>query len=452
MINFGEIKKANVYLRNSLAGELRKTGMGFEFEYHKNYLNNDTALPVSKTLSLRNEKYFSEELFPFFDNMILEGWLLNISQKTFHIDKNDRFALLITTGLDTIGAVTVKGILDGEEIDEKKFIQLIPNPELKPYELSSPYMEKVCPYTLEDLKTHPNISTQFAKKLWGFDAEPEILLQPNDKYYAFTLTISGGSISGAQKKGLFRLDTRKKMLIPGGHATTHIIKPKGDFPELPENEHLTMSIARKAGFEVPPVVLLNVEDLGNIFVIKRFDRIKKGKLMMEDMGQLLELESERKYKTSYEKIAKSIAKNSEGPKIQLAEFFKRLVFCYITANGDMHAKNWALLETQKLNGDYVMSPVYDFLNTRLPIPQENDELGLTLFGKQSNIQGSYFRKFAKEKLDLPEKVISNVFNEIENWFGIIEELTPRSALSEVSKETYLNLCKLRTKQFLDTIH
>lgn len=451
MIDFNRVEKANVYLRDRKAAELRKTSEGFEFQYRGEYLVRSDVLPISKTLSLRKEKYFSKELFPFFDNMILEGWLLNVSEKTLHIDKTDRFALLVATGLDTIGAITVRGIIDGEEIDEKMIMSILPEMKLTQYEMTNPFDEKVCPYTLEDKNEFPNYASLFAKKLWGFDGLPEILLQPDDKYYAFTMTISGGSISGAQRKGLFTLDKKSKTLKPGGLSTTHIIKPKGDFQELPENEHLTMSIARKAGFDVPAIGLFNVEELGNIYVIKRFDRTSNDKLMMEDMAQLLEIESDRKYKTSYEKIEMAIEKFSEGAKIQLAEFFRRLVFCFITANGDMHAKNWALLETTKFKGNYILSPVYDFLNTRLPIPAENDEIAVPLFGKQSNMKASYFREFGIDRLLLPKKYVNSVFDEIPDWQKFINEFTPRSALSEQSKVKYLEICNERVKRFLNTV-
>ena len=101
------MKKAKIYYQNQLAGRLVEDENGFTFVYDTDYLQFPTARPVSLTLPLRYEAYKSEVLFPFFDGLIPEGWLLNIAQEHWKIDLRDRMALLLACCQDCIGAVSV---------------------------------------------------------------------------------------------------------------------------------------------------------------------------------------------------------------------------------------------------------------------------------------------------------------------------------------------------------
>ena len=101
------MKKAKIYYQYQLAGRLVEDENGFTFVYDTDYLQFPTARPVSLTLPLRSEAYKSEVLFPFFDGLIPEGWLLNIAQEHWKIDFRDRMALLLACCQDCIGAVSV---------------------------------------------------------------------------------------------------------------------------------------------------------------------------------------------------------------------------------------------------------------------------------------------------------------------------------------------------------
>ena len=101
------MKKAKIYYQNQLAGRLVEDENGFTFVYDTDYLQFPTARPVILTLPLRSEAYKSEVLFPFFDGLIPEGWLLNIAQEHWKIDFRDRMALLLACCQDCIGAVSV---------------------------------------------------------------------------------------------------------------------------------------------------------------------------------------------------------------------------------------------------------------------------------------------------------------------------------------------------------
>lgn len=101
------MKKAKIYFQDLLAGTLVEDENGFTFAYDTHYLHYPAARPVSLTLPLRAEAYQSDVMFPFFDGLIPEGWLLNIAQEHWKIDLRDRMALLLACCQDCIGAVSV---------------------------------------------------------------------------------------------------------------------------------------------------------------------------------------------------------------------------------------------------------------------------------------------------------------------------------------------------------
>ena len=101
-------RTAYVYVNDAFAGMLAETDEGYSFSYDKDYLAGDPASPVSLTLPFRAEGYKSGTLFPFFDGLIPEGWLLNIVSKNWKIDTSDRFGLLLIACRDTIGNVSIR--------------------------------------------------------------------------------------------------------------------------------------------------------------------------------------------------------------------------------------------------------------------------------------------------------------------------------------------------------
>lgn len=94
-------------MHDRLAGKLVEDENGFHFQYDSGYLRQEEATPISLTLPLQEEAYHSKVLFPFFDGLIPEGWLLEITQKTWKIDSRDRMEILLKTCRDCIGAVSV---------------------------------------------------------------------------------------------------------------------------------------------------------------------------------------------------------------------------------------------------------------------------------------------------------------------------------------------------------
>ena len=101
------MRSARILIRDRLAGYLRERPDGYEFRYAASYLAVPDAVAVSLSLPLRDEPYFDKRLFPFFDGLIPEGWLLEIAERTWKLDARDRMGLLLACCRDCIGAVSV---------------------------------------------------------------------------------------------------------------------------------------------------------------------------------------------------------------------------------------------------------------------------------------------------------------------------------------------------------
>ena len=101
------MRQAEVYYQNNVAGIITENDEGYVFQYDEKYLKTENSKPVSLTLPTQKEPYESKILFPFFDGLIPEGWLLNIAVSNWKINPRDRFGLLLTLCKDCIGCVTV---------------------------------------------------------------------------------------------------------------------------------------------------------------------------------------------------------------------------------------------------------------------------------------------------------------------------------------------------------
>ena len=111
------MKQAKVFISNTLAGILTEDEAGYEFMYLPEYLASDSAIPVSLTLPLSDKPYRDNVLFPFFDGLIPEGWLLDIAEQSWKISARDRFSLLLACCKDCIGNVSVIPSKESEVTD-----------------------------------------------------------------------------------------------------------------------------------------------------------------------------------------------------------------------------------------------------------------------------------------------------------------------------------------------
>ena len=106
------MRKAKVYMYKHWAGILTEDEDGYHFQYQKTYLERPEAEPISLTMPLQSDLFNSMVLFPFFDGLIPEGWLLSIAEKNWKLDSRDRMGLLLQTCHDCIGAVSIEPIQD----------------------------------------------------------------------------------------------------------------------------------------------------------------------------------------------------------------------------------------------------------------------------------------------------------------------------------------------------
>lgn len=434
-------EQAEVRLRNQRVGILaRHSDKQYSFVYDGLYLVQTGSIPISVTLPLVKKEFTSTHLHPFFDNLIMEGWLLNQAEKKFHIDKKNRWELLMQVGSNPIGAVSVHALGNHGQVS----LEIVEDADVKTklYPVTVVAHEGLCSFCLRTVNSQRTYHSACYKALWGTSKNLFAKLNELRPLQSFSQTVDYGSISGAQRKGLFSLE-RNELLLNSGNSM-YVLKPEGDYPELPANEHLTMTAARQLGFDIPPTGLIHIEEVGLVFVIKRFDRtIPNRKLLIEDMAQIYEEASDNKYSLSHEKIAEAIREYTQAGPLNLNDFFRRILFCYLTANGDMHLKNWSLLEMEKNPGLYRLSPVYDWLNTRIALPSEKNDLAIPLRGKQRKMQRSYFEKFALEDLKLNSNYVEKVFAEISGWEHVLRNLIPKSFLSGKMKKIYLEILKER---------
>ena len=101
------MRQADVLMNEKLAGHLSETEEGYVFAYDGNYLNNTDSIPVSLTLPLQEKSYKQNVLFPFFDGLIPEGWLLEVAEQNWKLSRRDRMGLLLACCKDCIGAVSI---------------------------------------------------------------------------------------------------------------------------------------------------------------------------------------------------------------------------------------------------------------------------------------------------------------------------------------------------------
>jgi len=255
------------------------------------------------------------------------------------------------------------------------------------------------------------------------------------------------SIQGVQPKLSASISVVEQEFKIVDQFGTYIIKPQNDiFPELPENEDLTMRMAMFLGINVPLHGMVYGKDGSLSYFIKRFDRYGKGKkYATEDFAQLTGNTRETKYRFSMEKLVPVIEEFCTFPVVEKVEFFKRIVFCFVTGNEDMHLKNFSLITK---NGKTTLAPAYDLLNSSIAINSPEEEIALTLKGKKSNLKASDFVEYyAKERLQLNEKTIDTILQDMFQAKQKWKDLISISFLSDDMKEKYNHLLEHRMKMF-----
>lgn len=284
-----------------------------------------------------------------------------------------------------------------------------------------------CLYCYQPLEQHEtDFHSRCSKKIFGTATPPLLPYSKADiESLALEVVRSQVTITGVQPKLSVDLKKEKggeKRFTIVGLWGGYILKPQTEqYANLPENEDLTMHLARLAKINTVPHSLIRFKDGSLAYITKRIDRDKKGnKIPMEDMCQLTEKLTEQKYKGSHEQIAKKIVEFSAYPVLDLINYVEILLFCYLTGNADMHLKNFSLYKKIK---ETTLTPAYDLLSTKLVIPEDTEELALTLNGKKRKLKRSDFDNLLKT-MKVEDKVIENTYNKFRKvlplWYDFID--------------------------------
>ncbi len=433
------MSKGSVYFKNQNLGSVeKKTDGSFVFEY----LSEDK--PISWTLPTTQQNYSSEELFPFFDGLIPEGWLLNLVEKNWKISKNDRMTLLLSVCQDCIGAAHVLG--SNSKLSEEKKIEnvLQKNTNLK---MNSDRC-LVCMLGLESAEHLYH--KQCAQNLFGFSHAPTVDVSTQDLDQLALLQINQRlTLTGVQKKlSLSPIkDEKKERLTVVGLDGRFILKPPtAEYPEMAEIEHLSMKLASQQDIPMAECGLVYLSSGELSYITKRFDRLNNEKIQMEDFCQLSERSTSKKYNGSSESLGKVIDKYSEQPQDDKLTLFQIILFSFWIGNADMHLKNFSLWQDPR-SKSVRLSPGYDFLSTRLLISAKEDkeELALPVNGRKTKIKWNDFLALGTN-LKIPLKVMERVREKMLDSLFDAEALIARSFLSDVKKDEFNTLITERSKR------
>ena len=277
-----------------------------------------------------------------------------------------------------------------------------------------------------------------AKKFFGTEEVPVLDYTCEDlEKLAIQVIKDQTSLTGVQPKLSLHLNKHEgsQRLTIVGLWGSFICKPQTvQFKQMPETEDLTMHLAESAKIDVIPHTLMRMADNSLCYLTKRIDRSGTGeKVAMEDMCQLTERQTEHKYKSSYERIAKAIVQYSSMPKMDVTNFFEVILFSWITGNNDMHLKNFSLYEP--IDGIIRLTPAYDMLNAVLLNPKDDEELALTLNGKKKKLNRQDFI-LSGMTMGVGQKTIERLILKYVKLLPEMAEVIDRSFLNDEFKDKY----------------
>ena len=262
------------------------------------------------------------------------------------------------------------------------------------------------------------------------------------------------SISGVQEKMSLILDKNKLRLTDEGEQGNYILKPiprdLKKVGQVPANEHLTMQIAQQVfGIYTAENALIFFKDGKPAYITKRFDIKDDGtKLGKEDFASLAGKTEENaganfKYDSSYEEMAELLKKFVPAYKIEVERLYRLIVFNYLFSNGDAHLKNFSLLESP--NGDYLLSPAYDLVTSRIHTNDPTFGVDRGLFKddfksaayKRNGYPGiKDFIELAK-RMEIMDTRINKILGPFLQRQDFVQELVNRSFLNDQTKKAYL---------------
>ncbi len=275
------------------------------------------------------------------------------------------------------------------------------------------------------------------------------------------------SISGVQEKLSFLLEKNVLRLTKEGEQGTHILKPiprdlkKVD--QVPANEHLTMQIAKQVyGLNTAENAMIFFKNGSPAYITKRFDVKEDGnKWGKEDFATLAGKTKDNaganfKYEYSYEEVGQLIREFVPAWRIEIEKYFSLVIFNFLFSNGDAHLKNFSLLESS--SGDYLLSPAYDLVNTRLHVDDKDfaldkglfaDDYRSQLYKKTGHPSKSDFTEFAL-RIGVTESRVQKLLNPFLEKQHFVETLISSSFLTEANKRGYLLMYKTKRNYLIAT--
>ncbi|HHT61400.1 MAG: HipA domain-containing protein [Paludibacteraceae bacterium] len=312
-------------------------------------------------------------------------------------------------------------------------------------------MSKKCLYCYKELDREGDFHSSCSIRFFG-SSEPPILDYTMSEMAELAKEVVESSVTvpGVQPKlslgfikNVLQDGNKGRLTVMGALGGNYILKPQNEiFPQMPENEHLTMRIAELCGISVVPSTLIRLKSGELSYLTKRIDRTETGeKIHMLDMFQILEAFD--KYKNSVEKVGKAVAEHSSNTLLDLLRLFEVVLFCYITGNNDMHLKNFSLLLS---NQNWTLAPAYDLLNVSLHISEDTEETALTIGGKKRKLTKSDFVNLGLS-FQLTEKQIFNTFERFIKVEKKLKKEIKSSFLSLENQMKYIELLETRLNLF-----
>ena len=310
-------------------------------------------------------------------------------------------------------------------------------------------MENKCLYCYKPIEESRELHEKCSLEFFGNPIPPAIdySLDQMDEL-AKNVVERSISVPGVQPKlsmslvKVTRTNFNTRLTVVGALGGQYIFKPPSDrFPEMPQNEHVTMRIAEAFGIRVVPSSLIRLASGELSYITKRVDRTEKGeKIHMIDMFQITEAFD--KYKSSMEKVGRALGSYSDNTLLDKVFYFELALFSFLTGNNDMHLKNFSMIESAS---GWVLSPAYDLLNVAIVFPEDTEELALTLAGKRKKLKRAHFEQLGRG-MQLTDKQMSSAFKRmIKNMPKAIDWIN-RSFLTDDLKGAYREVLEVRYKR------
>ena len=305
-----------------------------------------------------------------------------------------------------------------------------------------------CLYCYKNVDSDSDFHAACSLTFFGTEIPPKIEYSLDDmNELALQVVKRSVSVPGVQPKlsmSVLNYDkTDSRLTVVGALGGNYIFKPPSkEYVEMPANEHLTMKIAGLFSIDVVPHSLIKLASGELSYITKRIDRAEDGsKIHMIDMFQVLEAFD--KYRGSMERVGKAIEMYAENTLLDKLRFFELAIFSYLTANNDMHLKNFSMIKTSY---GWALSPAYDLLNVNIVNPEDTEELALTIGGKKKKITFQNFLDFGIG-LGLSKKQIDGVLKRFIDLKESSLNLIEVSFLSEGMQINYKNVMKNRFEIF-----